>query len=170
MYPFATSTGLFKRMTSVIRFQLEQTMKTGQVQGTMPIADRSYSRSGKKGVRAAVDADPVFRVAHHVRLLAQLVSRRNVRIHCRTASTPSDEHRTSNAPSPAAFSLHISRALKQSLPFGWCPPLHPVAFGPPRNPGSLPPLTQSKSASKATSYVSTALPNAEASALAFHSA
>jgi len=46
----------------------------------------------------------------------------------------------------------MTLALKQSVPFGWLPPSHPVRAGPPLKPGSFPPLTQLNPESNASSY------------------
>lgn len=43
-------------------------------------------------------------------------------------------------PSPAPLALHISRVLKQVVPFVASPPEHPWVSGPPLKPGSFPPL------------------------------
>jgi len=53
--------------------------------------------------------------------------------------------------SPLPEVLHISRVLKQSLPVGCFPPEHPSTSGPPRSPGSFPPLTKLNPESNATS-------------------
>ena len=66
-------------------------------------------------------------------------------------------------PSPAPDVLHINLELKQFVPFDALPPEHPSGSGPPRTPGSFPPLTKSKLEAKATSYVRSMLLNEEPS-------
>ena len=96
---------------------------------------------------SSLNANTEVRVADEVLVIADIICGWYISVNCVEKSfycIVFDWMWFEGSLSPAPSGLHMSLILKQFVPLGFTPPEHPSGSGPPRIPGSFPPLTQSK--------------------------